>query len=437
MKAAKSIESLLNEEFRSVTKYFTPPSRKIWRRGFKWVANHECGFGIVSWEPFFIGLLTEPEAFAGRALDALINRKRLLNRLRRVRYDSERTYFSLDEIKEEINWYIEHSEKEVQDFWTQIFLLTREARTKLTPEQTLGFITESIDRTPRTDWESHGSRYLEHPGLLEDGGLLADALIGEATGSDLSFSAMLRGLLNQYQADISVAIVRRQGKFVVLPYSRLGEYSIGRMAVPILSGVEAQFANHVQLVEEAAFEEFEDLINSKSLSERTIQEFFELNPAFLCFGKYVSLKSHPVLTFTEDTRRIPDFFLERGEDGLSDILELKLPNSRITVGTDNRRFFSSAIYRGIAQLKEYHSYFNDSELRAEFERQTGLRLYRPNLILVIGRKDEFHSTNERKDLESGLESNISIMTFDDILESAKRRKLYVDRLVANRVPSKK
>jgi hypothetical protein len=281
----------LNEDFRSVAKFFSPLSRKVWHRGFKWIANHHCGFGVVSWEPFFIGLLTEPEAFAGRALDTLINRKRLLRRISGVQYDSESTHFMLADTKAEL-WQYESS-KEAEDFWAQVLLLARESKPKLTPEQTLHYIAESIDRAPREDWESAGSQYLEHPGILDGDGLLADALIGEATGSDLSFSAMLKGLLNQYQSDISVAIVRRRGRLVVLPHSRLGEYSIGRMATPVLSGVEAQFANHVQLVEEAAFEEFEDLINSRSLSERTMQEFFESNPAFLCLGKYVSLNSHP------------------------------------------------------------------------------------------------------------------------------------------------
>src|SRR5262245_21430367 len=103
----RSWKQLLHDEFRSVASHFTPESKRIWKEGFRWITNHKCGFGVVSWEPFFIGLLNEKEAFAGRALDALINRKRLLNRLNRVIYDSPDTVLHLDDRRRDISFHPE------------------------------------------------------------------------------------------------------------------------------------------------------------------------------------------------------------------------------------------------------------------------------------------------------------------------------------------
>jgi hypothetical protein len=431
----KSWKKELSDEFRSVATKFSPESRQIWRQGLKWLTSHKSGFGVVSWEPFFIGLLDEQEVFAGRALEAVINRKRLLKRLSLVTYDSEYTILTIKEARAEIK---SHREKypnieDGDEFWDRVILSRRKGASAFNPEETLKLIADVIEKTTRSDWEVEGSRYLEHPGLLESGGLLSDAIIGETIGTDLGFSAILMSLLNQYQAEISVAILRNQGRLIVLPYSRLGTCSIGRMEAPVLSSVEAQFTNQVQLVEETAFHEFEELINARSLSERTIQEFFEAYPSFLCFGKYVELKSHPTLMFAEDSRRIPDFFLER-YDGFSDILEIKLPDAGIVVGTDNRKYFSSAVYRGLAQLKEYAGYFDDQSRRSDFEHKTQTKLLNPNLVLLIGRNTDFGTLGARQYLQRSLERDVAILTYDDILESAKRRRVFVDRSTAQRVP---
>jgi hypothetical protein len=202
----------------------------------------------------------------------------------------------------------------------------------------------------------------------------------------------------------------------------------------VLSAVEAQFVNQVRLVEETAIEEFEDLINSRSASESSFHTFFESHPTFLCLESYASVRSHPVLMFEQDRRRIPDFFLQRVDSGLADILELKLPSSRVAVGVEGRRVFSAAVARGVAQLKEYARYFEHEDRKRDFEEQTGIQIFRPNLMLLIGRDHDFHSAEEKRTLALELAQGVSVKTYDDVLTHAKGRQLYVDRVLARKVP---
>src|SRR2546423_3379750 len=131
----KSWKEELAYDFRSVATRFSPESRQIWRQGLKWLTSHKSGFGVVSWEPFFIGLLDEQEVFAGRALEAIINRKRLLKRLSLVTYDSEDTILTIKDVRAELKTRPEDYAKieDGDEFWARVLLSKRKGASAFNP----------------------------------------------------------------------------------------------------------------------------------------------------------------------------------------------------------------------------------------------------------------------------------------------------------------
>jgi hypothetical protein len=132
---------------------------------------------------------------------------------------------------------------------------------------------------------------------------------------------------------------------------------------------------------------------------------------------------------------IPDGRLKR-VDGLSDILEVKLPSEEVLrVGTKGRRFISPKCAEAIGQLISYLEYYhssysteNDDETKEEILVDRLEKYYRPKGILLIGRRSKtkvnatkLASDNEPKFMRRILSYHhgIEILTFDDLLERAR------------------
>ena len=131
--------------------------------------------------------------------------------------------------------------------------------------------------------------------------------------------------------------------------------------------------------------DFERLVNEDKLKEVYLQSYFEANPELLFFGtKYKKIFPRIVLERENKSDLIPDFFLDRVTDGYCDILDIKLPDKRVLVGPDERRRFSAAVEDAIAQVSEYREYFDDPRNRENIERMHGIRVYKPNILVLIG-----------------------------------------------------
>ena len=418
----------LLSEFREVRSMFDPRSQAIWRKGIEWINQQNQNYGPVSWDPFFIGLLDEREAFAGRAMEAVFNRRRLLHRLSKVRRaesTSSPPYFGF-ELKE-----MGRSDDPKYDGIDFFYSLYRRRARNLSPEQTLRALLNSSKLIPPNDWDI-GSVYLTHPTTLGPDNIFSDAIIGELAGSQEAFNSVLDSLLNQHSDQVTLTIAFRHNKLMVLPTSRFGRSTIGRMPEH-LSAVEAKYINRVKLVESPIIQEFEELINSRLCRESDIHSFFESHPELLGSRGYVSVSSHPVLTFIDDRRRIPDFILER-EDGFCDLLEIKKPDERVVTGTQHRRMFSVAVHRAIAQLREYASYFETAHNRELFSKSTGLNIFQPNLVVLIGRGERFETQSELIDLHATLPRSASIQTYDDVVAFAKSRAVFVEQSAVKKIP---
>jgi hypothetical protein len=168
-------------------------------------------------------------------------------------------------------------------------------------------------------------------------------------------------------------------------------------------------------------QELEELINNPKTDENDLQKYFEQNPEFLKMHKHSQIYPQIQLTGDEGNVLIPDFFLRGAKDNL-DICDIKLPSVKITAGSRNRRRFSASVLEGVAQLRNYRNYFDDTAKRKQFCATHGLTCYKPRLYLVIGRSKDFNSYIERRDCELDF-SDVDVLTYDDLLKVANEQIL--------------
>ena len=115
----------------------------------------------------------------------------------------------------------------------------------------------------------------------------------------------------------------------------------------------------------------------------------------------------------------PDLLIRR-QDGFYDIYDLKtavLDRTRITKGAKRRRRFIDYVEEGIAQLAHYRSYFTSERNAAHAFAKYGVRVSKPNLILVVGNYDNA----KPRELEEASRKlgGISIIDYDSLLQSVQ------------------
>lgn len=132
---------------------------------------------------------------------------------------------------------------------------------------------------------------------------------------------------------------------------------------------------------------------------------------------------------------LPDGRLKR-VDGLSDILEVKLPNEELLRTEKGRHYISLKCSEAIGQLTSYLEYYHSAYTMNKDDNTGGERLdddygryYKPKGILLIGRrskKDLNNTTSSTADNEPKFMRRllsyyhwIEILTYDDLLERAR------------------
>lgn len=132
---------------------------------------------------------------------------------------------------------------------------------------------------------------------------------------------------------------------------------------------------------------------------------------------------------------IPDGRLKR-VDGLSDILEVKLPTAEVLrVDEHERRFLSPKCAEALGQLISYLEYYyseystgEDDATEQEILKETHLNYYRPKGVLLIGRraKEAMNGTKQTSDNHPkymrrllSYHHGIEILTYDDLIERAR------------------
>jgi hypothetical protein len=108
------------------------------------------------------------------------------------------------------------------------------------------------------------------------------------------------------------------------------------------------------------------------------------------------------------------------------MLDLKLPGKQIVIGGKNRRRLAAPVMEARTQLLRYRDWFEDPHNRAKLKDRVGIEVFRPRISVVIGRRSEFASELERQRIAAD-HPDLELVTYDDILEFAKRRLLLVHR----------
>jgi hypothetical protein len=172
--------------------------------------------------------------------------------------------------------------------------------------------------------------------------------------------------------------------------------------------------------------ELEDLLNHPRVKEAELQDYFERHPRFFRMWQCQDVYPHVYLTREDDGDLIPDFLLVDPTLQKAVMLDLKLPGKQIVIGGKNRRRLAAPVMEARAQLLTYRDWFEDPHNRAKLKDRVGIEIFRPHLSVVIGRRNEFASELERQRIAAE-HADLELVTYDDILEFAKRRLLLVHR----------
>lgn len=158
--------------------------------------------------------------------------------------------------------------------------------------------------------------------------------------------------------------------------------------------------------------EFKKLLNDPKINETKIHTFLKENTWMFGTNYTRMFKSEKIITIKSKN----DFLLKRF-DGYFDILELKPPNSSLFVKTrGKKRVQSKDLKNAISQVMFYLADARTYYL--SIKEQTGLDLYFPEGIIVIGRRKK--EDKELLKIHNEFLNKIEIWTYDDLLDTAKK-----------------
>lgn len=168
-----------------------------------------------------------------------------------------------------------------------------------------------------------------------------------------------------------------------------------------------------------AVERFERMLES-DLTEHEWQKWFEEN-SWVLGTDYVKVLDERYI----DTQNITDFLMQ-AYDGFIDIIEIKRPDGKLKFWSDKKDHdnyvphedLTKAIMQAVKYIYEIEREANSIKF---LEKVSGVKTVKPRCVLIFGRSDNWD--NEQKESFRILNSsyhNLNIMTYDHVLERAKR-----------------
>lgn len=232
---------------------------------------------------------------------------------------------------------------------------------------------------------------------------------------------------NRSVDDFSFIVTAEQDRLVVRIATVLGDYveSSGGVLVPHRAML-THFCDRFGGFLSEEIDELETLINSPALREQALQRFFETHPHF--FRRWDHQEVYPQLYLhrTDGGGLVPDFILTDRELQRAMIVDLKLPSAGVVRRQRNRDRFASAVMEARAQLRRYRDWFRIPSNRDALRRHVKMSIFEPQLAVVIGRSADFEDEIERQQLRAD-DPDIDVVTYDDIVAFARRRRLFLDR----------
>lgn len=158
----------------------------------------------------------------------------------------------------------------------------------------------------------------------------------------------------------------------------------------------------------------EIILDNRNITERQVSKFFTKFPKFLTIGGYKEIiKEVTIYKPNNKTFCRVDFLRKKYGDDFWDFVELKSPNSHFIVKKGKHLKLSSIIEAGIHQSLNYRDLLDDENVRINLEKQSGIKSFRPNILLVGGRNPEGFDPIELKRLKSRY-SNLEIKSYDEL-----------------------
>src|ERR1043165_755809 len=147
-----------------------------------------------------------------------------------------------------------------------------------------------------------------------------------------------------------LAVSDDDGRIVVTPARPDIAIALVNPAGTIVSVVPHLVIPRIDSPLSAVIDEFEYLINRPDVSELELQKFINAHPPLVMGLDYDAVFPQVALERRDDGPLIPDFLLKLLDKAEVDLLDLKLPNAKMTSGGKNRLRFSQVVQNGIAQL---------------------------------------------------------------------------------------
>lgn len=167
--------------------------------------------------------------------------------------------------------------------------------------------------------------------------------------------------------------------------------------------------------------EFNQLINNDT-RENVLEEFLYTYHDLFFGDKYDTLSTQVWLDFPEfdignKDRRL-DIFMRNSISKDWDIYELKRSSVKLTKTKSDVPMFVSAVHDALTQLRNYKRILSQDKVKRKFEAK-GIKYYNPQFNLVIGKKPNI--SDEKWNWLLSHHSDLNIITYDNLLESAKKR----------------
>jgi len=224
-----------------------------------------------------------------------------------------------------------------------------------------------------------------------------------------------------------LAFLERKGRIYIGQYTYRNTFLLDTKApkgYPVRR-VAVQAIRPASLISAKVISDLEALLSCENLNEPKIQAFLVSHPEILQALGYATVRPHVCLYMENKDILIPDFILEIPGSRGFDILDLKLPSTKI-IATSPYLHMSSHLVKAIAQLRKYAKFFDNAKNRSVFIQQYGLEPFKPELTVVIGRTEEFRSKDDRLEIEEQM-GNIHLLTYDDLIAYGRSRSILVPR----------
>jgi len=182
---------------------------------------------------------------------------------------------------------------------------------------------------------------------------------------------------------------------------------------------EELFTAFQQLSKVKAVEQFEEMLE-QDLTEHEWQKWFTDN-SWVLGTEFVKILDDRKI----DTANISDFLMQ-AYDGFLDIVEIKRPEGNLMFWADNKDHDnyipSNDLIKAVTQASKYiYEVEREADSIKFLERVGYVKTIKPRCILIFGRSEDWDE--EQKESYRILNSNyhnLTIMTYDHILERAKR-----------------